>query len=61
VRDFIQHADWMQKSAETEAERAQADQAMTAAEDARERAGGNLDMKMRGLCDAVWPARETRQ
>jgi hypothetical protein len=61
VRDFIGHADLLQKRARTRAERAEADAAMMAAETARERAGGKLDTPLRDVSDAAWPERETRQ
>jgi hypothetical protein len=61
VRDFLAHADLMQKQAKTKAARAEADAAMMAAETAMERAGGNLDAPLRDVSDEVWPARETRQ
>jgi hypothetical protein len=34
---------------------------MTAAEAAKERAGGNMGTPLRDLHDQAWPARETRQ
>jgi hypothetical protein len=61
VRDLYGHADFMLKQAKTKAQRAEAERLMDVADMARERAGGNLDFKMRDLVDAVWPARDTRQ
>ena len=61
VRDFYAHADIMQKRAKTKTERAEAERLMDAADAAKERAGGNLDMKLRDVSDHVWPASETRQ
>ena len=61
VRDFIAHADIMLKRAKTKAQRVEADRLMMAAEEARERAGGDLDTLVRDIRDQVWPARDTRQ
>lgn len=61
VRDLYGHADFMQKRAKTKTERAEAERMMDAADVAKERAGGDLDMKLRDIWDQVWPATETRQ
>ena len=61
VRDLIEHARIVSRQAKTKAQRAKADRLMDAADVAKERAGGNLDIKVRDIRDQVWPARETRQ
>ena len=47
--------------AKTKAQRVEADRLMMAAEEARERAGGDLDTLVRNIKDQVWPARDTRR
>lgn len=61
VRDLLHHARLTSRQAKTMAERAKADRLMDAADVAKERAGGDLDMKLRDIRDQVWPASETRQ
>jgi hypothetical protein len=61
VRDLLHHARFTSRQAKTKAERAEADRLMDAADVAKERAGGDLEMKLRDIKDQVWPASETRQ
>jgi hypothetical protein len=61
VRDLLHHARFTSRQAKTKAERAEADRPMDAAHVAKERAGGDLEMKLRDIKDQVWPASETRQ
>ncbi len=61
VRDLFIHARTQMHRARTKAEQDEAARMMDAADAARERAGGNLDIRLRDICDSVWPASETRQ